>query len=1379
MNEITVLNIKEEDNKSNDASCKFEVIIKGMDCVSCVTKIESELENSAFILYLNINLITEKMKITVARESDLSLVLTQIENLGFSISEINKIDDNLSNLKLRKIRISTNEENEVRRELKNIPGVFKIEEEGVYNFSNKENNANDNTISKTNKASEFTSIREEDEEEVDKNYSIDNYQYSNANNTQINSFLTLSSQKLADYKSKAKKTLYNIKHTLKSKINTSSNNINKLSKLTIFYDPNTIKSYEILDILSQKQIEFNYINQLQSYIDKIEIKNEDFVFKKFIICFVVTLFNFFFNLLLTGTSFQNFILYHHFITPKLPIHLILSFCLNFSIIYFYGLKIYKKAYTTYKNSRSTGMDTLISLGSLAAFALSLISIYELIIIDGSELDSIKDLSLLISDNIGASAAVVGIYTLGKFMETHAKKSLKNQTASFMSKKSKNKTNIESGSEEESNKYFSQNKFLTVTPLNKDFGYRKEDSRYLDSGLLEHGDMVVLKENDFLLFDVIVRKGEIEVNEGVNYGYDIIVVKRPGDKIKSGSEILKVKSYIPDYKKLNTNNSNTNNKCNDDETGDNHCNGNDSNLNKCCTDKTIFNCVKIKAWDDIDCDDGCEEVRYSEDDKCLKSNITNTKCDTNIKNKNNACCSTIKVNTCCESKADKNNNSNESNCCSSIKIKSCCESNNKEQVNNKNNNQTEDCCSSKIKSSEAIKEDFCCSVAQVKRDSCCSSKSNKKEQCCASKNNQQKEEEKDCCIKTKENLISSSNIISVERVFEECMVYKLTEEMTNAINQKLKFQFFIDRIVKYFVPGILLISTSTFIIWFIIKIFINDKITLVYIAERSISILVVSCPCAFGLAIPIVTSTALKIALEYGILVKNLAVLPEIRNTNKVVFDKTGTLTELITDVSLEYNSEKLPILHIMELLQRNQNHPIGESLYKYSIRNKVYEINKYFNIDNNKDTNINYDNYNNNIDDTLEVEENQLEIIKPSQKQIEDYANLFKQNPILEETEGVLRHNNGISSEISYINDKYHVIIGNENFIKSLNLESNNNTNITDNKIIESLISSNPDVSRIINKLKQEKLLSIYLIANNEIQAIFSLNTFANLRNECNGVIEELKSKYNTDSYILSGDSEDSVEEVGKNLNIPISNLYGNKSAQNKKIILNDLKNNDVNKVLMLGDGINDVLSLTEATYGISFNANSQLNMISSDIIFVKEDLTLLIVLLKLSKYTYVFIWINVFWAFFYNICMIPFTSGLLSSLIDYDISPTMSSLAQLFSDCLIVITASCMKLFIFNEFKKRNNMKTRDELNSEILSKSYSTKRKQSYDSRNSINSKKSNIRKSGNDKNNGNRRNSNIGKNKNNNFDLFMNRNDDSRNELIQEGNKNYEMQTKLLFQ
>ena len=94
--------------------------------------------------------------------------------------------------------------------------------------------------------------------------------------------------------------------------------------------------------------------------------------------------------------------------------------------------------------------------------------------------------------------------------------------------------------------------------------------------------------------------------------------------------------------------------------------------------------------------------------------------------------------------------------------------------------------------------------------------------------------------------------------------------------------------------------------------------------------------------------------------------------------------------------------------------------------------------------------------------------------------------------------------------------------------------------------------------------------------------------------------------------------------------------------------------------------------------------------IFVKKDLRLLLSLLKLSKLTSIFIWINLFWAFVYNLCMLPIASGVFHFFWEIEMSPTASSFSMLCSSLLILLTANSLRLF--------NLDYTKSEINDQIV---------------------------------------------------------------------------------
>ena len=500
------------------------------------------------------------------------------------------------------------------------------------------------------------------------------------------------------------------------------------------------------------------------------------------------------------------------------------------------------------------------------------------------------------------------------------------------------------------------------------------------------------------------------------------------------------------------------------------------------------------------------------------------------------------------------------------------------------------------------------------------------------------------IKSGSEIYSGDCVARVIDIIEECMLYKVTSEMSQSLSQKLNFQHFIDKIINFFVPTVFVLAMITLTIWSIIKIKNFDPnnldtkyLTWTFVFERCISILVVSCPCAFGLAIPTVTIVAINKALQCGILIKNLSILPEIRLTNAVVLDKTGTITEVIKGVNIAFKSstfDSIPIWEIISKVESQSRHPIAEILLSYSLQRLSEEKSKI--------TSTTF------ILNKIEEEETKSNGIK---------AKIFLKSLSLEKSR---IGSDDVDPEDDISNLFY---IGNRKFIEE---------NLKDCKIKDHLSED------LWIKMSSLSSTVIYLFIADKLLSILTLDTSSLIRKYTSEIIHLLKKDEIT-PFILSGDSVTSVHEVGKEIGITIKNCIGEADNKHKKEFLQNLKAEK--KVLMIGDGINDILSLSEADFGVSFNASSQLNLIASDVIFIKQDLSLILSLIKLSKLTYYFIWINIFWAFSYNICMIPITTGALNFFWKLDISPTAASFSMLCSSLLIILSSYIMRFFKIDNF--------------------------------------------------------------------------------------------------
>lgn len=159
----------------------------------------------------------------------------------------------------------------------------------------------------------------------------------------------------------------------------------------------------------------------------------------------------------------------------------------------------------------------------------------------------------------------------------------------------------------------------------------------------------------------------------------------------------------------------------------------------------------------------------------------------------------------------------------------------------------------------------------------------------------------------------------------------------------------------------------------------------------------------------------------------------------------------------------------------------------------------------------------------------------------------------------------------------------------------------------------------------------------------------------------------------MSGDAKQTVERVGKFLSIPNERLIGEVDAENKKNILKRIKEEHHSEVMMIGDGLNDILSIQEASIGVSINAKSELNLLASDMVALNENLWKIVSMFQLIKKARLFIIINLCWAFVYNIFMIPVSAGAFYPL-GIEVSPIVASVAMSASSLVVVLFSNIMR---------------------------------------------------------------------------------------------------------
>lgn len=208
---------------------------------------------------------------------------------------------------------------------------------------------------------------------------------------------------------------------------------------------------------------------------------------------------------------------------------------------------------------------------------------------------------------------------------------------------------------------------------------------------------------------------------------------------------------------------------------------------------------------------------------------------------------------------------------------------------------------------------------------------------------------------------------------------------------------------------------------------------------------------------------------------------------------------------------------------------------------------------------------------------------------------------------------------------------------------------------------------------KEEKELSldknsiVYIIEDKKVQAIIGVKDI--VRDNAVDVIKKLKSM-NKRIIMLTGDNEITANIIAKN--IGIDEVISNVAPKDKSNKIKEFKNKGL-KVMMVGDGINDAPSLSLADIGVSLNSAIDIAADSSSVILMRNNLNAIYNLFDISKKTIRNIKGNLFWAFFYNICMIPIACGLLE-FANISMNPMLAGLAMTLSSLTVILNALNLK---------------------------------------------------------------------------------------------------------
>lgn len=170
-------------------------------------------------------------------------------------------------------------------------------------------------------------------------------------------------------------------------------------------------------------------------------------------------------------------------------------------------------------------------------------------------------------------------------------------------------------------------------------------------------------------------------------------------------------------------------------------------------------------------------------------------------------------------------------------------------------------------------------------------------------------------------------ITATAVGSDTMLARIVQVVDQAQSEKAPIQRFVDRVASIFVPVVLLIALATFLGWLAVDASATQALI------NAVSVLVVACPCALGLATPTAITVGTGVAARHGILIRHMAALERAHNVTTVIFDKTGTLTEGVPDVSaVEPASGQSAddVLVMAASVQQHSEHPLAQAIVAYT-----------------------------------------------------------------------------------------------------------------------------------------------------------------------------------------------------------------------------------------------------------------------------------------------------------------------------------------------------------------------------------------------------------------------------------------------------------------
>ncbi|MBQ8596580.1 MAG: heavy metal translocating P-type ATPase [Lachnospiraceae bacterium] len=425
----------------------------------------------------------------------------------------------------------------------------------------------------------------------------------------------------------------------------------------------------------------------------------------------------------------------------------------------------------------------------------------------------------------------------------------------------------------------------------------------------------------------------------------------------------------------------------------------------------------------------------------------------------------------------------------------------------------------------------------------------------------------------------------DRVGEDTTLAQIIQMVSDAAATKAPIAKVADKVSGVFVPVVITIAVVTIIIWLLAGEGIG------FALARGISVLVISCPCALGLATPVAIMIGNGVGAKNGIMFKTAVSLEETGKVNIVALDKTGTITKgepQVTDIIPVEEVSEEELLRLACSLEKKSEHPLAGAVLKYGEEKAVLT------------------------------------------QEVTDFAAL---------------PGNGLTAQLENVC----LAGGNLKFISS-------------QTVIPAKIKERSE------QLSEEGKTPLFFSRNGKLLGLIAVAD--TIKEDSAEAIAELKNM-GIHVVMLTGDNERTAQAIGRAAGV--DKVIAGVLPEGKEEVIRRLQ--EMGKVAMVGDGINDAPALTRADMGIAIGAGTDIAIDAADVVLMKSKLSDVPAAIRLSRNTLKNIHQNLFWAFIYNIVGIPLAAGVWIPIFGWQLNPMFGAAAMSLSSFCVVTNALRLNL--------------------------------------------------------------------------------------------------------